>query len=70
MHLLNYAYDASADRVVPAENVRVTLRALSGSAIRVYTLEGETSDFTVEKNGEDTVVTLKNAGVYTAIVCE
>lgn len=70
VHLLNYAYDASADRVVPAENVRVTLRALSGSAIRVYTLEGETGDFTVEKNGEDTVVTLKNAGVYTAIVCE
>ena len=48
----------------------MTLSQLDGETVRVYTLDGESTAFTAEKTADGLVVTLAEAGVYTAVVVE
>lgn len=66
VHLLNYAYDAEKDCIIPASQVEVRLRQVEGT-IRVFTLEGETQRFTVTKEKDETIVTLESMPVYAVV---
>ena len=70
VHLLNYDYDGKTDRITPVCNVEVMLKKLSGSRIRVWTLDGETHDFDAVKEGDVTKVLLHQVPVYTVITAE
>ncbi len=68
VHLLNYAYNAAEDRVEPLERATLRLREVA-EPVRAYTLNGETNDFTVTREGGETIVTLRNLPVYTVVTC-
>ncbi len=67
VHLLNYRYDEAADRVLPADELTLTIRG-GREEITVYTLEGIAPAEAVLRNeGGKSIVTLKNAGLYTVL---
>lgn len=68
VHLLNYAYDAARDRVEPLSRATLRLREVAGP-VRAFTLDGETNDLTVTREGDETVVELRNLPVYTVVTC-
>lgn len=68
VHLLNYAYDAAVDRVKPIKRATLRLRE-AAEPVRAFTLDGETNDFTVTREGDETVVELRNLPVYTVVTC-
>ena len=70
VHLLNYDYDGETDQIKPVCNVEVTLKELTGSNIRVFTLDGETDDFDAAREGGVTKVLLHQVPVYTVITAE
>ena len=69
VHLINYDYSEKADRVVPVDELKVTLRSLPGRNVRVYRLDGETDEFSAEfdEDADTYTVTLRNVPVYTVI---
>ncbi|MCR5119730.1 MAG: beta-galactosidase [Lachnospiraceae bacterium] len=67
VHLLNYRYDESEDRVLPIEDMELTLRDVADS-ISLITPEGIAAPgISVNKNGNETRVSLKNTGLYTVL---
>ncbi len=67
VHLLNYRYDEAADRVLPADELTLTIRG-GREEITVYTPEGIAPAEAVLRNeGGNSIVTLKNAGLYTVL---
>lgn len=66
VHLLNYGYDATKDRIEPVHQVTLRLRDVAGP-IRVFTLDGETDRFSVTVENDETVVTLETLQVYAAV---
>ena len=66
VHLLNYAYDAKRDCIAEDQEVTLHLREVSGP-VRVFTLLGETEDFSVRREENDYVVTLHHLPVYAAV---
>ena len=70
VHLLNYDYDKERDLTIPACNVEVLLKELSGNDIHVWTLDGETDGFEVTRDGDVTKVLLHQVPVYTVITVE
>lgn len=70
MHLLNYCYDNDTDRIEPIDEVEITLKEVSDGTIKVYHLDGETTNFEVEIDGETVKVILKDVPVYTVITVE
>ena len=70
VHLLNYDYDQEKDVITVQKNVEIRLSGLAGDTVRVFTLDGETDDFTVTKAEDSLTVTLSSIPVYTVIIVE
>jgi len=70
VHLLNYCYDNDKDQIEPIDEVEITLKEVSDGIIHVYHLDGETTNFEVEMEGETVKVILKDVPVYTVITVE
>ncbi len=66
IHLMNYDYDAAADRVRPLEEVTLTLKETAGEA-RVFTLDGVVPEMTCVRRPETLTVTLRNLPLYTVV---
>ncbi len=68
IHLLNYQYDEQADRILPREELRFTLRRAAPGEPKVYVPAGvEKPECRVERDGETVTVILRNAGLYTVV---
>ena len=65
VHLMNYDYDGGADRIRPARDVEVRVKAKG--RVSVHTLEGETAAFFVHEEGEDLLIRLDEVPVYLGI---
>lgn len=71
VHILNYNYDADADRIAPVEELELMVRGVAGRKIEVIVPEGMAAPTCkVAAYGDDAVVTLKGAGVYTVLAFE
>lgn len=70
VHLLNYCYDKDKDQIEPIDEVEITLKEVSDGTIHVYQLDGETTNFEVETDGEAVKVILKDVPVYTVVTVE
>ena len=64
IHLLNYRYDETADRVAPIDCLRLTVPDAAGKAPEVLTLPGQPVP---ECTVEGSEIILKNAGLYTIV---
>lgn len=69
IHLLNYGYHADMDAVQPLENVTLTIRDVSGT-VHLWTLDGESQDFTVSADGDTRVVSIHHLPVYAVLTVE
>lgn len=68
IHLLNYRYDEQADRVLPAETLELTLRDVPGTAPEILVPAGDpVPSYEIRREAEKTVLTLRNAGLYTVV---
>ena len=68
VHVLNYRYDEKADRVIPAEELKLTVRGVGSREPQALTPAGvAVPQMDVLRKGEDAEITLRGAGVYTVI---
>ena len=68
IHILNYNYDAEADRVRPIPELTLRLRDVPDAPPAFLTLPGTPAPACdVRRGGDETVLTLRNVGVYTVI---
>ena len=68
VHVLNYNYDAEADRIVNVPEISVKVKGAFGKALEVICMNGQKApSYTLEADGDDVRVTLKDAGVYTVL---
>lgn len=71
VHILNYAYSEREDRIMPIPELVIRVKGMAGRKPEVLVPgkdrmpETETADA-----GEDSVVTVRNAGLYTVLVFE
>ena len=65
IHLMNYDYDAAADRVRPSLNVEVL--AMAKGRVKVHSLDGKDIAFTAEETENGTRVTLEAVPVYAVV---
>ena len=71
IHLLNYQYDAQADRILPVSELHMTARNLPGAHPKIMVPEGvPIPSFKAVQEGDLTRITLRNLGLYTILVFE
>lgn len=68
VHILNYRYDESEDRVMPIPELEIRVKDAGGKCPEVLTPEGiKKPDIECITDGEDAVVKLTDAGLYTVL---
>lgn len=68
VHVLNYNYDADADRISEVADLTVRIKGAAGKTLEIIPLNGASkTEYTSCEEGNDVMVTLKNAGVYTVL---
>ncbi len=68
IHLLNYQYDDTSDRVLPLDTLELTLRGVTGSKPEILVPEGSSvPEYEAVRDGDLTRITLRNAGLYTIL---
>ena len=68
IHLLNYQYDDTSDRVLPLDTLELTLRGVTGSKPEILVPEGSpVPEYEAVRDGDLTRITLRNAGLYTIL---
>lgn len=68
VHILNYRYSTAKDAIEPADQLCVRVKGAAGKALSVFVPDGLSApECTVEADGADVHVTLKNAGLYAVL---
>lgn len=68
VHILNYRYDTDTDRVLPADRLELRVRGMAGVMPEVIVPPWEqTPVYSARADGDDALVTLQGAGVYTIL---
>ncbi len=68
VHILNYRYDESEDRVMPIPELEIRVKDAGGKCPEVLTPEGiKKPDIECITDGEDMVVKLTDTGLYTVL---
>lgn len=68
VHVLNYNYDADADRISEVADLTVLVKGAAGKTLEIIPLNcASKTEYTSCEEGNDVMVTLKNAGVYTVL---
>ncbi len=68
VHVLNYNYDADADKIQPASEIVLRVKAVADKALEIIVPEGQIiPEYSLLSDGEDLTITLKNTGLYTVL---
>ena len=67
VHLLNYRYDENEDRVLPIEDVELTLRNVADHFSLITPENIPLPGISIKRDGDETQVSLKNIGLYTIL---
>lgn len=68
VHVLNYNYNAETDRIDPIPELKIRVKNVNWDNLAVIVPEGqETPGYAVEFHGDEAIVTLETAGLYTVL---
>ena len=68
VHILNYRYSEEEDRVLPLEELALTLRNVPASDLEILVPEGSpVPAFERIPEGDSVLLVLRNAGLYTVL---
>ena len=68
VHVLNYNYDADADKIQPASEITLRVKAVADKALEIIVPEGQIiPEYSLHSDGDDLTITLKNIGLYTVL---
>lgn len=68
VHVLNYNYDADADKIQPASEIVLRVKAVADKALEIIVPEGQIiSEYSLQSDGDDLTITLQNVGLYTVL---
>lgn len=68
VHLMNYRYDADADRITPVPELTLSVRGMAGRVPEIIVPDGQAIPaVSVVPDSGDACITLKDAGLYTVL---
>jgi len=69
VHILNYNYNAETDRIEAIPELKIRVKGVDADRLQLIVPEGQPApEYTTETLGGDVCVTLKNVGLYSALV--